>query len=258
MEWQLKTAPASTGEGIVAPCVLAHGSIPVLLGSTGRYAEFVSEAGESSAERPHVKVSFAEAMSQGPQGIDRWVGSVYVEAVGALEDGRRKTLRAVSQQCQPARSEADIQALIDSLAPHIANALDLCSRIDEVYAGASQRLAVIKQVEGQCATREGYEAACNTAEVEALPDEEIIQSYGIAYGHFSFPEYSPDVIIKMALAHRRMMALKKEAEAEVFVEAHAPAATLAKGGQLWEPCRCGKEPVYMPLHLCDACWPREA
>jgi hypothetical protein len=29
-----------------------------------------------------------------------------------------------------------------------------------------------------------------------------------------------------------------------------------KQGQLWEGCRkCGREPVYMPLHLCDKCWP---
>lgn len=36
----------------------------------------------------------------------------------------------------------------------------------------------------------------------------------------------------------------------------APAYT-AKQGQLWEPCeRCGAEPVYLPLHLCDKCWPK--
>lgn len=30
-----------------------------------------------------------------------------------------------------------------------------------------------------------------------------------------------------------------------------------KTGQLWEECpRCGREPVYMPLHLCDHCWPK--
>lgn len=30
-----------------------------------------------------------------------------------------------------------------------------------------------------------------------------------------------------------------------------------KTGQLWEECqKCGREPVYMPLHLCDYCWPK--
>jgi ribosomal protein S27AE len=29
-----------------------------------------------------------------------------------------------------------------------------------------------------------------------------------------------------------------------------------KTGQLWEECpKCGREPIYMPLHLCDHCWP---
>ncbi|MGP9551763.1 hypothetical protein [Halomonas sp. AOP42-D1-22] len=28
-------------------------------------------------------------------------------------------------------------------------------------------------------------------------------------------------------------------------------------GQLWEPCvSCGSEPVYMPLHRCEQCWPK--
>lgn len=28
-------------------------------------------------------------------------------------------------------------------------------------------------------------------------------------------------------------------------------------GQLWEECpRCGREPIYMPLHLCEHCWPK--
>ena len=30
-------------------------------------------------------------------------------------------------------------------------------------------------------------------------------------------------------------------------------------GQLWEECkRCGREPVYQPLFLCEQCWPKTA
>ena len=29
-------------------------------------------------------------------------------------------------------------------------------------------------------------------------------------------------------------------------------------GQIWEPCpKCGREPVYMPLFVCDHCWPQD-
>ena len=35
------------------------------------------------------------------------------------------------------------------------------------------------------------------------------------------------------------------------------AAGPRKTGQLWEECpQCGREPIYMPLHLCDHCWPK--
>lgn len=256
MEWQLKTTPPS--KIIVTPRVLVHGEIPVFLSATGYYSEFVSSAGDSSCEHPHVMVCLAESTIHGPDGSDRWVNSVYVSAVGEQKIGRRQILPVVScQACRPARTDAEVQALIDSLEPQIAEALDLCERIDVVYADAAQRTAVIRQVEAQCATREGYEAACETAEVEALPDEEISRSYGIAYGQFSFPEYSPEVIIKMALARHRKRAL--EAEARVQFDDRAPERPVAipvKAGQLWEPCRCGREPVYMPLHLCDTCWPK--
>jgi len=28
-------------------------------------------------------------------------------------------------------------------------------------------------------------------------------------------------------------------------------------GQLWEPCRCGQEPIYLPLEKCIECWPKK-
>lgn len=27
-------------------------------------------------------------------------------------------------------------------------------------------------------------------------------------------------------------------------------------GQIWDECsRCGREPIYLPLELCESCWP---
>lgn len=263
MKWHLKTAPAR--EGVVKPLVLAHGEIPVLLSATGHYSEFVSSAGQTSNGAPHVKVSLTEAVSHGQNGADVWVDHVYVYAVGSLKNGRQNAIPVVSyQKCQPARTEAEIQALIDRLASEIAEALALCGKLDEVFQDAARRTAIIGQLKGECVTREGYEAACATAGVDSVPDADIANSYGIAYGDFSFPEYSPEVIVKMALARHRKIALdaeakgaaKPELEIERVPQPHSPAVPV-KIGQLWEPCRCGKEPVYMPLHLCDACWPKE-
>lgn len=47
-------------------------------------------------------------------------------------------------------------------------------------------------------------------------------------------------------------------EHDLFPPPKAPATPpyTPMTGQLWEPCpRCGAEPVYMPLHLCESCWP---
>jgi len=260
MQWQLETAP--TSKAIVVPRVIAHGVIPVLLSATGRYSVFISSAGETSNEAPHVKVSLAEAVSHGPNGADRWVDHVYVDAVGALKNGRQNTIPVVSyQKCQPARTEVEIQALIDGLAPKIAEALDICGRLDEVFQDAARRTAVIGQLKGECDTREGYETACATAGVDTVTDADIATSYAIAYGDFSFPEYSPEVIVQMVLARYRKIALDAEAKSAANLEPEgvpqqSTPTVPVKSGQLWEPCRCGKEPVYMPLHLCDACWPK--
>jgi hypothetical protein len=40
---------------------------------------------------------------------------------------------------------------------------------------------------------------------------------------------------------------------EKYVKSQGP----EMGGQLWEECeRCGREPVYLPLLLCERCWPK--
>jgi hypothetical protein len=32
---------------------------------------------------------------------------------------------------------------------------------------------------------------------------------------------------------------------------------IRKQGQIWEECeQCGNQPVYLPLLLCDDCWPK--
>jgi ribosomal protein S14 len=109
-------------------------------------------------------------------------------------------------------------------------------------------------------SRTEYETACGAVNVGALSDDEC-QSYGVRYGDFRYPQYDPDHIVKMHLAYLRMCALdeaeeqeKRQAEAERQpAAAHPPSKT----GQLWEPCEvCGREPVYMPLMLCDRCWPK--
>ena len=50
----------------------------------------------------------------------------------------------------------------------------------------------------------------------------------------------------------------EELQAALKPKPPLPQAYVPMTGQLWEACpRCGREPVYMPLHLCEKCWPEK-
>lgn len=73
--------------------------------------------------------------------------------------------------------------------------------------------------------------------------------YGIEYFSPYLPEHAPYWDMLKEWKRRQ----KNKAPAPVAGGAYIP----KKEGQVWEPCeRCGREPAYMPLHLCDKCWPK--
>lgn len=240
---------------IVRPTVLSHDAIPVFIVGTGTYPSFVNDAGERHTAYPHVEVSLAEKRFS----ADRYVSNYYITAYSGKDDAARRKLAVIAWNvpCGELRTAEEIQALIDSLANQIVEAVERCNSLDDVYAAARQRLSILTDLVPECQTRAGYERACAAAGVDALSDGEIAQSYGVAYGVFSFPEYQPDHIIMMRLAAARKDALEKQLAVErMQTQRPATAQTIERGGQLWEPCECGREPVYMPLHLCAACWPK--
>ena len=108
-------------------------------------------------------------------------------------------------------------------------------------------------------TRAQYEAACLQFGVPCRADGEI-DEYGAEYGEYDWLTYfataSKRVLgVDLALKQRRWRCYRRERPAPPPAPPIA-SQTLRKTGQLWEECpRCGREPVYMPLHLCDRCWP---
>lgn len=261
MKWNLKGK--TTSQGLIAPRVLAQGSIPVLLVATGRAVSFVSDTGESIDAHPHVTVSLGESWTYGPDGSDVCVTHYFISAYGAAGRARNLVLPVLPyQNCAPLRTGAEIQALIDGLAPKIAEAVAMCGRLDEIFADAERRMSVASHLKGECNTRTGYESACAKAGVAAFSDQEITSSYGVDFGDFGFPEYSPETVVQIALARHRKTALEAESKSLPEQTSQKPqtGTTLPtpplKTGQLWEPCICGNEPVYMPLHLCANCWPK--
>jgi len=75
----------------------------------------------------------------------------------------------------------------------------------------------------------------------------------------SFPAFSHDEVLEQLQAGKEL-SIGEDWYANIRIKPAPmpkPISTIPrKEGQLWEPCDCGQEPVYMPLHLCDKCWPK--
>jgi hypothetical protein len=114
------------------------------------------------------------------------------------------------------------------------------------------------QGDGTGLSREGYEQRVAELGLRIFADDEM--GYGVRYGDYSWPEYSPEHCAAMVLARRRLTAMDEETCRAVDARRRLDEdgrGVARKAGQLYEPCpRCGREPVYMPLHLCEDCWPR--
>lgn len=90
-------------------------------------------------------------------------------------------------------------------------------------------------------TRSAYEQLCREHHIEPLSD-----AHCAADPMAQVVPVTP-VNLTEELSRRRVAGIAQE-------RCEQPTR---KQGQLWEPCpRCGTEPVYMPLMLCETCWPK--
>lgn len=259
--WTLSECRSAVSKVGIEMAILRQGSIPVALGVNNVKPELIAGTGETTRTRSYVLVNALEAFIQVDGVATSHVATVAITAYGEA-DARshgRKTLPVVRyHRCHAATPEAFAEVL-ECLSSEIDRAVLLCSQIDALYADAEARTAIISERRADCATREGYEAACVAAGIQALADSEILDSYGVAYGDFSYPEYEPEHVVRMGLAAARLKSLKADHEHAAREHALPTSSSIAptQQGQIWEPCeRCGSEPSYLPLHLCSKCWPK--
>jgi len=264
--WTVQHNPKAHAPMGITTRILRQGEIPVLL-DIGGYPEAVCDTGETTHTRPYVSVFLGITIMHKDGATTYCANSVTITAIGIDRPGfRRRHLPALRHLKCEARTPEAVDDLLASLSAEIDRAVALCGDIEERYAAAKARIGLITDLKDKCDTRAGYEAACVVAGIEPLADEHILTSYGIQYGDFSFPEYEPDHVIAMALAASRQSSLKKEAEekrkqeqAQQRPSQEKVSAEIVRQGQVWEGCeRCGKEPSYLPLHLCNKCWPGAA
>jgi len=109
-------------------------------------------------------------------------------------------------------------------------------------------------------SRVEYEMLCAEYGVTPNADKDLFPSYGLKYGDFGMSHYhtlteNRQAGIEGTIHQRRSWGIEREKKDEkTGVSVQPPTPEVKKTGQLWEPCpKCGKEPVYMPLHLCKDC-----
>lgn len=110
-------------------------------------------------------------------------------------------------------------------------------------------------------TREQYEAAYREAgsDAEPRPDTDLVRMAEPEGKRLADGRYD-----RWPLAARMLLALDIQRGRSAIAEDIKPARPKPYHppemcGQLWEECeRCGREPVYQPLFLCEQCWPKAA
>lgn len=256
-EWQLQEAnPGRDG----AFKVLEHQGIPVIIRRAGTYCEATKGTHCTSTE-PHVVITVGWGTTNGVVHYGDCDVSVF-GARSSVRDHRKAMTVKKMQFAHTSQAAEPDQSILVGMS-YLDEAVATLHALDAAFAAAEARLDFLDGVPATL-ERSEYERICLEHGVQTRSDE-ACDSYGVRYGVFAFPEYGAEHVAEMSMASRRLRGIEAEqaaakaAQVPVAVAGAAVAPTQTRrSGQLWEPCeRCGREPVYMPLHLCDRCWPTQ-
>ena len=135
-----------------------------------------------------------------------------------------------------------------------------------LLVGADGAASRVRTLAGIGYERHGYDQRAVVCNVRTeRPHEDTARQRFLAEGPLAYlpldDAHMSSIVWSTTPAHaERLLALdaeRKRQEAEAAARSQPSGNTpVERCGQLWEPCEnCGKEPVYLPLHRCDSCWP---
>ncbi len=224
-----------------------YNHILIKIHSAGQYPILVRKDGTFDNEVPHVEVIL---------GYFHEKNKIYYNDVSVRVYSPKKNRPSIvmtvwKSGAQPKNLSADI--LINLAKMQFSHALELLKNMKDEFKKSKERVKEARAYPTIFNTRAAYESACKKLNVEALSDE-ICKSYGVQYGTFQFPDYTGNHCLKMKLARRRLRGLLKSAKNNPEQKHSIP----EKAATLHMPCKvCEREPCFMPLHLCEHCWPKE-
>lgn len=261
MNWTI--TPDNHADAVIA--LEERDGVAVLAHGVGRYPS-ATRGDRSTTKDPYVAVLIGRHSHGTASGWTHYYPSATVMAVGRWEASRRRQL--VVAEVTLDRANTDRDAAVAAAQPHIAAALATLANLDAIYEAADARIREA-HVYTRPLSRADYETACATLGVEALPDESETRGlacdcYGVRYGRFEFPHYTPNYIVQMHLALRRLQGIEAEREAALAAEPHAPEPAPhrwgSRGVRYDERCpRCRRTTeVDNETDLCRACGDRGA
>lgn len=204
-----------------------HDGVPVIFKTTGRYPTAV-RGEQTTRTAPCVEVSIACSTRTDGAGVTtrEWTGAT-VTALGdyTRAHSHRRCLTVLVTQGR------SLDALMSEARAAVPGALDQLARIDATFEAAHARIAQADEYPPELSRRE-YEQACRTLGIEALGDDKKTgcECYGVLYGSFTFPEYSADHCLGMALAFRRLRGIRAERAA---IEKAVPKRARAPEPRAW-------------------------
>ena len=153
---------------------------------------------------------------------------------------------------QPKSLSPDI--LVNLAKTQLDDAARTLINMKELLRAAKERVKTARAFPTIFHSREEYENACKTLGAQIFSDD-LCQSYRIQFGEFKFPDFSGDHCLTLKLARRRLRGIL---EARNKGGIQTPFTIPNQGVQQWEPCKiCSEEPRFLPLMLCEQCWPRK-
>lgn len=144
---------------------------------------------------------------------------------------------------------------------------DLTPEYEYIQARVEQKKELLTKVGGSLPAEISYSQYIELCQILGVkqpvdPTQDCIYTY-LYYDHgvggysslSAIEQISVDLIhalgkynYKLREEHKRLAKAKQD----MILEESPP----KMNGQLWEGCEiCGREPVYLPLHLCEKCWP---
>jgi hypothetical protein len=233
--------------------------IPILIGdriNNPQIPQYYDSQGDSPyCGKRRITLSAAEAWNSEARCSQIDVAAMLVDEDGLTGNGYTYSRCLYSEWVtQPEEVVAAIERALEAV--QVADLTPEWTRICERYAERDALLAAVPPEP----TRAEYEAACARFGCEPLLDDRAAyfsEQYSGYAGRYHALSALEMAITTLHIRYGRPVAKqikvqRQEQERQAMSLRREPPK---KQGQLWEPCpNCGREPVYMPLHLCEGCW----